>query len=143
MRYSDKVPGMLLEKAKSDIYFKPTLTAIARYFCVSIQTVHDWKERHKEFAEAVDQANTVVNDDVENSLLKRTHGYDFVETREEIDDEGNTKKVTIHKHMPADPALLKYFLNNRRPADWSDKQEIHQTGTTTTVIVQESDAQML
>ena len=29
------------------------------------------------------------------------------------------------------------------PEHWSDKQEVHQTGTTTTVIVQESDAQML
>ncbi|HJJ55116.1 MAG TPA: hypothetical protein O0X50_03415 [Methanocorpusculum sp.] len=142
MTYTDKVPEMLIEKAHSDLYFKPTQVAIARYFRVSYDTISLWKKMHPEFVAAIAKANEVVNDNAESTLLKRVHGYEFTEEKEEVTGDG-IKRTTMKKHMPADPALLKYFLNNRRSKDWSDRQEIHQTGTTTTVIVQESDAQLL
>ncbi|HJJ36486.1 MAG TPA: hypothetical protein O0X27_04850 [Methanocorpusculum sp.] len=143
MRYTDKVPDKILERAASDRYFRPTNTALALMFCVSYDTIILWKRKYPPFADAIEKAYDAASDHVEDSLLKRVHGYEFVEEREEASDDG-IKRVTTKKHMPADPSLLKYYLNNRRPEEWSDRQEVHQTGeTTTTVVIQESDAQVL
>ncbi|HJJ35763.1 MAG TPA: hypothetical protein O0X27_01160 [Methanocorpusculum sp.] len=69
-------------------------------------TIILWKRKCLPFVDAIEKAYDAASDNVEDSLLKRVHGYEFVEGREEVSDDG-IKQVTTKKDMPADPAQLK------------------------------------
>ncbi len=65
---------------------------------------------------------------VENALLKRALGYDYTETRYEETDKGS-KTVKVTRHQPADPRAAIFWLKNRRPDKWSDKQLLEHEGS--------------
>jgi len=63
---------------------------------------------------------------VENALLKRALGYEYTETRYEETDKGE-KRVEVTKHVPPDPRAAIFWLKNRRPDKWSDRQVLEHT----------------
>ncbi len=58
---------------------------------------------------------------VENALLRRAVGYEYTETRVEESDKGS-KVTEITKHMPPDTKAAIFWLKNRQPGRWSDRQ---------------------
>jgi hypothetical protein len=107
-------------------------------------TFYLWKKEHPEFAEAVSRGKEVADIQVENALFKRALGYTYDETTKEMgvvveggriqfDDEGNPRKelqVTkvVTKQVNPDVTAQIFWLKNRKPAEWRDKQEIKHTG---------------
>ena len=61
-------------------------------------------------------------------MLKRALGYDFQETRVEKSDKDGTKIIQTLKHIPADTTAQIFWLKNRRPDLWRDKQNIEHSG---------------
>ena len=77
-------------------------------------------------------AKEVVDIEVENALLKRALGYDYTEERVERSHEGGKKSIkTVQtvKHIPPDTTAQIFWLKNRRPDRWRDKQQIEHSGT--------------
>ena len=72
--------------------------------------------------EALKKGKEVVDIQVENALLKRALGYEFVEVTKELAETGLivTKKVT--KQQAPDTTAAIFWLKNRKPNEWRDKK---------------------
>lgn len=69
---------------------------------------------------------------VESALYRRAVGYDYEETETivSVDKEGNatpTKVRKIKRHVPGDVTAQIYWLKNRKPDEWKDRNfVVHQ-----------------
>ena len=101
---------------------------IAGNIGINTSTLYDWKNKFPKISEALKKGKEVVDIQVENALLKRALGYDFQETRVEKSDKDGTKIIQTLKHIPADTTAQIFWLKNRRPDLWRDKQNIEHSG---------------
>ena len=135
-------------KSKADKWLKPdgllmiaawvrdgaTDETLAKKMKISRSTLSAWKLKHEDFAEAIRKSKEIVDVEVENALLKRATGYDYIEEvpmkkkREFWTEAGKCSEETIEvievtKHMPPDPRAAQYWLNNRKPEKWKASRE--------------------
>lgn len=102
---------------------------IAHNMGIAVKTLFNWKQSHLPILQALKRGKEVVDRQVENALLKRALGYEYTETtRERNADTGEmvvTKEVT--KQVAPDTTAQIFWLKNRKPEQWRDKQEIQDT----------------
>ena len=55
-------------------------------------------------------------------LLKRALGYEYTEKKIEIEANGGKKITQTVKHMAPDTTAQIFWLKNRRPDKWRDRQ---------------------
>lgn len=91
---------------------------------ITTTTLYDWKKKYPVISEALKRGKEVVDVEVENALLKRAMGYEYTETRTETTEDGMTRTVVTQKAMPPDTTAQIFWLKNRRPAVWRDKQQV-------------------
>ena len=91
---------------------------------ISSTTLYNWKRDHLEILKALKKGKEVVDIQVENALLKRALGYEYDEITTEYGQE--TKRV--RKQVVPDTTAQIFWLKNRRPDKWRDKQDVHMTG---------------
>lgn len=91
---------------------------------ITTTTLYDWKNKYPVISEALKRGKEVVDVEVENALLKRAMGYEYTETRTETADDGTVKTIVMQKTMPPDTTAQIFWLKNRRPAVWRDKQQV-------------------
>lgn len=91
---------------------------------ITATTLYDWKNKYSVISEALKRGKEVVDVEVENALLKRAMGYEYTETRTETADDGTVKTIVMQKTMPPDTTAQIFWLKNRRPAVWRDKQQV-------------------
>lgn len=84
---------------------------------VNEATLNKWKKAHPPILQALKKGKEVVDRHVENALLKRALGYEYIEVTEDINPDGaiNTKKV--YKQMAPDTTAQIFWLKNRKP-EW-------------------------
>lgn len=108
---------------------------LADFFNVSKQTVNVWKKAHPKFHEALKTGKEAADAEIAAALFHRAKGYSHPEDdiRTVSTGQGNSEIVitpTI-KHYPPDTQAATWWLKNRQPEAWRDKQEIehvHMTG---------------
>jgi hypothetical protein len=100
---------------------------IADYLGVSVKTLNAWKIRYPEFKEALKGGKLEIDLLVEDSLLKRALGYEYKETEVKKSPDGVTKKRS-RKHMAPDVTAQIFWLKNRQPERWRDKQDVNLGG---------------
>lgn len=100
---------------------------IAAFFGISQATLDAWKERHDGFREALDQAVSDADREVERSLYERAIGYSHPEEKV-FANAGKPLVVPTTKHYPPDPTSMMFWLKNRQPTRWRDKVEHHVGG---------------
>lgn len=91
---------------------------------ITATTLYDWKNKYPVISEALKRGKEIVDVEVENALLKRAMGYEYTETRTETADDGTVKTIVMQKTMPPDTTAQIFWLKNRRPAVWRDKQQV-------------------
>lgn len=96
---------------------------IAQNMGINVSTLYVYKNKYAEIAEALKRGKEVVDREVENALLKRALGYSFQEVTETETDKGTEVKTT-YKQMAPDVTAIIFWLKNRKPKDYRDKQEI-------------------
>ena len=98
---------------------------IANNIGISVSCLNNWKNKYVEILESLKRGKEVVDRQVENALLKRALGYEYTETtREYVPELGEmhvTKEVT--KQIAPDTTAQIFWLKNRKPDKWRDKQE--------------------
>ncbi len=98
---------------------------IAHNMGIAYSTLKNWKDKHMAILAALKKGKEVVDRQVENALLQRALGYEYTETtREYVPELGEmhvTKKVT--KQVAPDTTAQIFWLKNRKPQEWRDKQE--------------------
>lgn len=97
-------------------------------------TLSEWKKKFPDILDSLKRGKEIVDIEVENALLSRALGYEYVETTQEriidFDEHGKrvgshmevTKKVT--KRMAPDVTAQIFWLKNRKPNEWRDKREV-------------------
>lgn len=97
-------------------------TELADFFGVVEKTINNWKKEHPKFLQSLKEGKLQADAEIANSLYNRAKGYQATELREEESEDGY-KKVTTTKHVPADATSAIFWLKNRQPGRWRDKQE--------------------
>lgn len=98
---------------------------IAQNIGIAEGTLYDWKNRFSEISKALKRGKEVVDIQVENALLKRALGYEYDEITTEYGQE--TKRV--RKQVVPDTTAQIFWLKNRRPEQWRDKQDVRVDGS--------------
>lgn len=100
---------------------------IAKNLDIVPSTLYEWKRQYSEISEALKKGKEVVDIEVENALLKRALGYSYEEKKVEVSEEGTKVTKTIKAVVPDTTAQI-FWLKNRRPDRWRDKQDIEHSG---------------
>lgn len=103
---------------------------LADFFDVSEDTIHEWKKVHPKFSESIKAGKQLADANVAQRLYERAIGFEH--DSEEIkvlsmgDQGSEIVRVPIRKIYPPDSTAAIFWLKNRRPTEWRDKQEIDQ-----------------
>lgn len=116
---------------------------IAEKMGISQSTFYNWCSSHSEIMEAIKKGKAPVDTKVENQVLKSALGY-FVTLKKPIKvrtkktkpgvgtvEEEHIEYVDEQQYIPPVPAAQFFWLKNRRPDKWRDKQEIVTTNADT------------
>ena len=88
-----------------------------------VRTLYDWKERFPQISQVLKKGKEIVDIQVENALLKRALGYEYMEERVEISEKDGRKVIQTVKQVIPDTAAQIFWLKNRRPDKWRDKPQ--------------------
>lgn len=94
---------------------------------VTLSTFHLWRNTHEEFSDAIKVGKDAADDRVAESLYQRAMGYSHPELDIRVID-GAIVETQVIKHYAPDTTAAIFWLKNRRPQEWRDKQEIEHTG---------------
>lgn len=106
-----------------------TIAEIAKEFGVARSTLNKWIAENRELAEAVNEGRDTADAKVEKSLFQRAIGYTVKEKKviQTVDKDGKQKpaKVEITERViPPDVTAQIFWLKNRKPSKYRDKQEV-------------------
>lgn len=115
---------------------------ISKNMGIAYSTLRVWKNKFSALSAALKRGKEVVDIEVENSLLKAAKGY-FVDEEKQYISEVNgvvTKRKEITKKYIAPNTTAQIFwLKNRKPSDWRDKNIVELDGEERVIIVDDID----
>lgn len=100
---------------------------LADMFCVTFQTINNWKKLYPQFFESLKKGKLIADSKVEVSLYQRACGYSHPDVHISTTKLGNVILTPIIKHYPPDPTSMIFWLKNRKPNEWRDKVD-HELG---------------
>lgn len=101
---------------------------------INPDTLYTWMKKYPEIDEVLKRGKEVIDRQVENALLKRALGYSYEEVTHEPVYNKETGKVELQpvkavtKEVQPDTTAQIFWLKNRKPAEWRDKQQIEHSG---------------
>jgi len=101
---------------------------------VSEQTVNNWKLKDPNFFESLKAEKEIADARVERSLFERATGYSHPEDKI-FNDNGTPLVVQTVKHYPPDTTAAIFWLKNRKPKEWRDRQELEHSGEISMPII--------
>lgn len=111
---------------------------LADFFGVSVSTINLWKVQHPKFSESIKVPKAEADERVEQSLYRRATGYEHDDIDIRVID-GAVVQTPIRKHYPPDTTAAIFWLKNRQPEQWRDKQEMEHSGSVTVEITRFAD----
>lgn len=100
---------------------------IAHNIGINVATLYRWKDKHGQICEALKRGKEVIDRQAENALLKAALGYEYHEDAMTKDGDVKSLKKVAHPNTTA----LIFWLKNRKPKEWRDKQDIEHSGGVT------------
>ena len=110
------------EQAKKLAEHGLTDQELADFFEVDVRTIYRWKVAFPEFSQSLKLGKDEADDRVERSLYHRAVGYSH-DSVKIFNSEGTPLIVPYREHFPPDNASAIFWLKNRRPDVWRDRQE--------------------
>lgn len=102
---------------------------VAANMGISRSTLNAWKKKFPDISDTLKKGKDIADREVENALFKRAVGYEFDEVTEELMDSGELRVTKmIRKQVAPDTGAAAFWLKNRKPDVWRDKQEVEHTG---------------
>ena len=97
-----------------------TMVQIASNLGISKDTLYQYIQRYSDFSDALKVSRDEADAQVINAMHQSATGYEYEE--DAVTPSG--KVVRVHKyHVPNVSAQI-FWLKNRRPSEWRDKQEV-------------------
>ena len=103
-------------------------TQIAHNMGIHPSTLYDWINKYPEIGESLKRGKEVIDLEVENALLKRALGYEYKEVKKIATEDGKKRVEETTKQVIPDTTAQIFWLKNRKPRQWRDKQDIEHTG---------------
>lgn len=97
---------------------------IAEALEISLTSLYVYKNQFPEFSHALKRGKAVADDAVEAALFRRATGYSH-DAVKIMQYEGAPIEVPYVEHYAPDTTAAIFWLKNRRPADWRDKQDVN------------------
>ena len=97
---------------------------ISKKIGVVLSTFCEWKNRFPQISEALKKGKAPVDFEVENALLKRALGFEYVEKKKVRMPDGSERIENTVKYVVPDTTAQIFWLKNRRPDKWRDKHEV-------------------
>ena len=113
---------------------------IAKNIGIRRQTLYTWKKKYSDIDVALKKGKDVVDIEVENALLKRAIGYDIEIKEEKLDRDGFVHELKRTVHVAGDVTAQIYWLKNRLPEKWREKQKEKDDGKNDDGVVIIDDA---
>lgn len=101
---------------------------IADFFEVSKRTINNWKADFPEFLHSLKRGKLIADSIIAESLFHRAKGYTTTETITASFQGLITDTKEVVKHYAPDTTAAIFWLKNRQPEFWRDKQEIDLSG---------------
>lgn len=136
-------------KNKYDTHVKPFLLQVAAWcrdgatdedICKALKISKDsfyrYKKEHSELSDALKDNKEIADIRIENSLYNNALGYTYTEEQafkckrvwyddnNQRQEEEELKTIEVERHKPAETTAQIFWLKNRKPKQWRDKQEI-------------------
>lgn len=115
---------------------------LADFFRVRVSTIHNWKKRHNEFLDALKRGKEVADANVSDRLFQRAMGFEHDSEEIKVVN-GVVERVPVRKIYPPDPTSAIFWLKNRQPEKWRDKQTTELTGKDGKDLMQNLDLSKL
>lgn len=100
---------------------------LADFFEVSEQTINTWKQKHPEFLESLKQGKMLADAEVADKLYQRAIGYSHP-AEKIFNNNGEELRVPFTEHYPPDTTAALFWLKNRQPEKWRDRQQHELSG---------------
>lgn len=97
---------------------------IAGNIGINPKTLYDWKNKYSNFCNALKRGKEVIDIEVENALYKKATGYKETANKVKILNDGTKIPYTEEVFYPPDTTAQIFWLKNRKPTEWRDKQDI-------------------
>lgn len=109
---------------------------LAEFFDVSEVTLNAWKKAHPEFLKSLKAGKAKADQEVADKLIERAMGARYYQDRDvklksvvyengkKVSEEERVEVVRLQMTAPPDTPAIIFFLKNRRPDLWRDKQTV-------------------
>jgi len=106
---------------------------MARKLGMTEQAFNIWKNQHTEFFESLSRGKDKADERVEKSLYKQALGYTYRAQKPVVVSDGNgmgshVETAEYRERVSPSTSAAIFWLKNRRPKKWRDKQEIEHSG---------------
>ena len=107
---------------------------VAEFVGVTRTTIENWKVKYPKFFTTLKDWKLNADKEVELSLYKRANGFEYEEVRTENVVVGENKlpgekKTITRKLYVGDVTAQIFWLKNRQPAEWRDKEVVIDNST--------------
>lgn len=101
---------------------------IADFFVIAESTLNLWKNAHPEFMESIKKGKMLADANVADRLYQRAMGFEHESEEIKVVSDGqgmgsSIERVPVTKVYPPDTTAAIFWLKNRQPKKWRDKQE--------------------
>lgn len=113
---------------------------IAKNMGIVTKTLYEWKNKYSTISEALKRGKEVIDIEVENALLNKAMGFKVTvkksykvkdveyDNGRKVKESERIEMVDEEQYIPPDTTAQIFWLKNRKPAEWRDKQNIEHTG---------------
>jgi len=107
------------------------LEGVAEKLGVGLSTLCDYQTKYPELAEALKKGREVADVTVENALYEKALPKKIVLNKQKVLNDGEVIDYQEEVYVPGDVTAQIFWLKNRRPLSWRDKQDIGVEGDLT------------
>ena len=100
---------------------------LAEFFEVHVSTIHQWKLDYPDFSDSIKKGKEIADAEVSKSLYHRALGYSHPDVDIKAVN-GEIVETPVMKHYPPDATSAIFWLKNRQPKKWRDKQVMEHEG---------------
>ena len=95
------------------------------FFGVNEKTFNNWKHKHPEFLQSLKNGKEIADSQIAKSLFNRAKGYSCKATKFATFNGKITDREEYIENYPPDTTACIFWLKNRQPEKWRDKQDMN------------------
>jgi hypothetical protein len=101
--------------------FGAKIQDLCKLFCINESTLMRWRRAHPELEEAITRGQDEYDGEgIEAELRRRCKGYTYYE-EQILQTKAGPQVIKARKHMPSSVTAIKYWLTNRGPLRWTER----------------------